>query len=56
VLGPSPLPGVQRGAVVWEITGGEGQFKGAQGLITSSFTVGAQGDATDAHFVRLFLP
>ena len=56
VLGPSPLPGVQRGAVVWEITGGEGRFKGAQGLITSNFTVGAQGEVTDDHFVRLFLP
>jgi hypothetical protein len=56
VLGPSPLPGVQRGAVVWEITGGEGQLKGAQGLITSNFTVGAQGEVTDDQFARMFLP
>ncbi len=56
MLGPSPLPGIQRGAVIWEVTGGEGRFKGAQGLITSNFTVGAQGEVTDDHFVRLFLP
>jgi len=31
-LGPSPQPGVQRGAVIWEVTSGEGHFKGAQGL------------------------
>jgi hypothetical protein len=56
VLGPSPLPGVQRGAVVWEITGGDGRFQGAQGLITSNFTVGAQGEVTDDQFVRMYLP
>jgi hypothetical protein len=56
MLGPSPLPGIQRGAVIWEITGGEGRFRGAQGLITSNFTVGAEGEVIDDHFVRLFLP
>ena len=53
MLGPSPLPGVQRGAVIWEVTGGEGRFRGAQGLITSNFTVGEGGEVTDNHFVRL---
>lgn len=56
VISPSPLPNLQRGAVIWEVTGGEGQFKGAQGLITSNFTVGAQGEVVDDHFVRMFLP
>jgi hypothetical protein len=56
MLGPSPLPDVQRGAVIWEVTGGEGRFQGAQGLITSNFTVGQQGEVTDDHFVRMFLP
>ena len=56
VLGPSPLPGVQRGTVAWEVTGGDGRFRGAQGLITSNFTVTAEGEITDDHFVRLFLP
>ncbi len=56
VIGPGPLPGVQRGAVIWEITGGQGRFAGAQGLITSNFTVGEQGEVTDDHFARMFLP
>jgi len=56
MLGSAPVPGVQRGAVIWEITGGEGRFQGAQGLITSNFTVGEQGQVTDDHFVRMFLP
>src|SRR2546422_8181723 len=30
-MGPSPVSGVQRGAVIWEITGGDGHFRGAQG-------------------------
>ena len=56
MLGPSPMPGVQRGAVIWEITGGDGRFRGAQGLITSNFTVGPAGEVTDDHFARLYLP
>ena len=56
LLGPGPMPGVQRGAVIWEITGGDGKFRGAQGLITSNFTVGSEGQVVDDHFARLFLP
>jgi hypothetical protein len=56
LLGPGPTPGVQRGAVIWEITGGDGRFRGAQGLITSNFTVGSAGEVIDDHFARLFLP
>jgi hypothetical protein len=56
VLGPSAREGVLRGAVIWEITGGEGRFRGAQGLITSNFTVGSQGEVVDDQFARLYLP
>ncbi|MGH7332795.1 MAG: hypothetical protein ACREKS_08635 [Candidatus Rokuibacteriota bacterium] len=56
LLGPAPLTGLQRGAVIWEVTGGDGKLRGAQGLITSNFTVGSAGEVTDDHFVRLFLP
>jgi len=56
VLGPSPQAGTQRGAVIWEVTAGEGRFQGAQGLITSNFTVGPNGEVKDDHFVRLYLP
>ena len=56
VLGPSGLDGLQRGAVIWEVTGGTGPFARATGLITSNFTVGSKGDVVDNHYVRLFLP
>jgi hypothetical protein len=41
---------------MWEVIEGDGRFRGAQGLITSNFTVGAAGEVTDNHFVRLYLP
>ena len=56
ILGPSPLDGVQRGSVMWEVTGGEGRLAGAQGLITSNFTVGSRGEVVDDQFARLFVP
>jgi hypothetical protein len=55
-LGPSGIDGLQRGAVIWEVTEGTGQFEGATGLITSNFTVGPKGEVVDNHSVRLFLP
>src|SRR5262245_25826996 len=36
VRGPRGIEGVQRGAVIRELTGGEGQFAGIAGLITSN--------------------
>lgn len=56
VLGPSAVDGLQRGAVIWEVSEGTGQFAGATGLITSNFTVGSKGEVVDNHFVRLFIP
>jgi len=56
VVGPGPIPGRVRGAVIWEITGGDGALAGAQGMITSSFAVGADGEVVDHHVTRLFLP
>ena len=55
-LGPSPVAEVQRGAVMWEVIGGEGRLAGALGIITSNFTVGAQGEVVDDQFARLFVP
>src|SRR4030095_6230150 len=54
-LGPSPVAEVQRGAVMWEVTGGEGRLAGARGLITSNFTVGAEGEVVDDQFARLYI-
>jgi hypothetical protein len=55
-LEPSPVTGLQWGAVVWRITEGEGEFGGATGYITSNFTVSTEGDVVDNHYVRMFLP
>ena len=52
---PSPVPGRHHGAVIWEVTRGDGRFAGARGL-TSSFTVDAGGHVVDNHFARLYLP
>jgi hypothetical protein len=56
VIGPSGMPDLRRGAVIWEITGVDGRLAEATGLITSNFTVGAQGEVVDNHFTQLFLP
>jgi hypothetical protein len=56
VLGASGVNGLQRGAVIWEVTEGRGHFLGATGLITSNFSVGANGEVVDNHWVRLFVP
>jgi hypothetical protein len=56
VIRPSPVEGVRWGTVMWTITRGEGRFAGARGLITSNFTVTADGEVTDNHFARMFLP
>jgi hypothetical protein len=53
---PSPTPGWVVGGVLWTVTRGEGRFAGAQGLITSNFTVNADGEVVDNHVARLYLP
>ena len=55
-IGPAPAAGWVVGGVVWMITGGDGRFAGARGLITSNFTVSAGGEVIDNHVARLYLP
>jgi len=55
-VGPAPVPGSVVGGVVWTITRGDGAFTGARGIITSNFTVGADGVVIDDHVTRLYLP
>jgi hypothetical protein len=43
------------GVVSWRVEGGEGQFAGASGLITSNFTLSADGQVTDHHFGVLWV-
>jgi hypothetical protein len=54
-LGPGPDLARRHGAVMWRIEGGEGQFAGASGLITSNVLVGDDGDVTDHHFGVIFM-
>jgi hypothetical protein len=56
VLGPSGIAGYQRGAVIWEVTGGDQRLAGAAGLITSNFSVGPQGEVVDTQVAHLLLP
>jgi hypothetical protein len=44
------------GGVVWTITAGDGAFAGAQGVITSNFTVSADGEVIDDHVARVYVP
>jgi hypothetical protein len=55
-VGPAPDGNGSHGVVMWRITGGDGRFAGARGLITSNFTVTPDGQVTDDHFTRLYLP
>jgi hypothetical protein len=55
-VGPSPIGGWVVGGVLWTITGGDGRLAGARGLITSNFTVSADGEVIDNHVTRLYLP
>jgi hypothetical protein len=54
-LGGSADPSLQHGTVMWQVRGGEGQFAGATGLITSNFFVGADLAVTDHHFGVIFV-
>jgi hypothetical protein len=54
-LSRSPDPHLRYGAAVWEVKGGEGQFRGAQGRITSNFFVSDTDELTDNHFGLIFV-
>ena len=54
-LGPSADPGRKQGTVMWRVDGGEGQFAGATGLITSNFFVDESFGVVDHHFGVLLL-
>ncbi len=54
-MGPSADPKLRHGSVIWRVEGGEGQFAGASGLITSNFTLGEAGEVIDRHFGVIFV-
>lgn len=54
-LADSPDPHLKHGTVMWEIAGGEGQFDGASGRITSNFFVSDTGEITANHLGLVFV-
>jgi hypothetical protein len=54
-LTSSPDPHLRHGAAVWVVEGGEGQFRGAHGRITSNFFVSDTNELTDNHFGLIFI-
>jgi hypothetical protein len=54
-LGDSADAKLKSGAVMWRVDGGEGQFAGATGYITSNFTLSDAGEVTDNHFGVIFV-
>jgi hypothetical protein len=46
-LGGSGDPARKHGTAMWRVEGGEGQFAGASGLISSNFFVDDEGEITD---------
>ncbi len=54
-VAPAPREGWTSGAITWTVSGGHGALSGARGLITSNFTVSAQGEVVDHHVARLYL-
>jgi hypothetical protein len=54
-MAESPNPELKQGTVTWSVEGGEGQFDGAAGVITSNFTVGEGGEVNDYHMGVIYL-
>jgi hypothetical protein len=54
-LGDSPEPKLKSGAVMWRVDGGEEQFAGASGYITSNFTMDEAGHVTDCQFGVIYI-
>lgn len=52
---PSQEPGVQQGAVIWEVQSGTGEFEGASGFITSNFTLDQNGAVEDNQLGILYI-
>lgn len=55
-IGPAETPGLRRGAVAWRVVGGEGELRGARGLVTSNFTLAEDGALVDHQLGVLEIP
>ncbi len=55
VVGGSPDPHLRHGTLMWQVTGGEGQFEHAEGRISSNLLVSDTGDVTDNQIGVIFV-
>lgn len=55
-MGQSPEPKFKQGTITWKVDGGEGQFAGAGGVITSNFTLDDEGEVSDYQLGILYIP
>lgn len=55
-VGPAPEEGVNAGAVIWKVEGGDGKLSGVSGLITSNFFFNMAGEVTDNQVGVLYVP
>jgi hypothetical protein len=53
-LAASPDPHLRQGTALWEVVGGEGQFEGASGRITSNFFLSNTGELTENQLGVIF--
>ena len=53
---PDIEPGTMTGTSSWKVEGGEGQFSGARGFITSAFIITGSGEFSDYQLGLLFFP
>ena len=52
-----PVSGLLWGAVMWKVIGGDGEYRGTSGFITSNFTFSTEdGEVVDNQYVRLAVP
>ena len=49
-------PGTSHGTIMWQVEGGEGQFAGATGLITSNALLDAKLRVVDHQFGVIYVP
>jgi len=55
-VGPAPHGAGVVGGVLWRVREATGRLAGAEGVITSNFTVTPTGEVTDDQFARLYVP
>jgi hypothetical protein len=48
--------GIMASSACWKVNGGSGQFAGAQGFITSTFTLSESGERSDYQCGLIFVP